>query len=352
MNADRTAFRDAQHVRDWSVSHGSGFWVGRSRALKFWTWSLHLVLPVCYDPVPPNLTLVDVGAGIHGLQRELMTTNRLHSDDSDALLFLWTFHDNATVYAYEANADKSKELTLAAAARHTTSAYAAHLHVRTQAVGKTQREVVFERCGYISNYQVAADWAPPASVCKHTDRVWQTTLDDDFPPEDKHGPFILYVKVDVEAGTPDALAGMTTRLEVHHTPLVSVEYAYQWSPEFYKRAAVPLEARANLAHSLDATQRWLDALGYDVFLLHAQGSGRVVTLVPVTGRFWHPDMEVCANRSLFYGNWGSWCWNDILVVSRAPQHACVREWMYTHFVGAPAADRADRAERRSTLRVL
>ena len=78
MNADRTAFRDAQHVRDWSVSHGSGFWVGRSRALKFWTWNLHLVLPVCYDPVPPNLTLVDVGAGIHGLQRA-------HDDEPTAL---------------------------------------------------------------------------------------------------------------------------------------------------------------------------------------------------------------------------------------------------------------------------
>ena len=345
MNSHRIPFRDAQHVRDWSVAHGPGFWVGASRALKFWTWHLHLVLPVCYDPVPPSLTLVDVGAGIHGMQREAMTTNRIYSDDSDALLFLWTFHHNATVYAYEANADKSKELTLAAAARHTTSAYASHLHVRTQAVGKAQREVAFERCGYSSNFQVAADWAPPASLCKHTDRVWQTTLDDDFPPEDKRGPFILYVKIDVEAGTPDALAGMTTRLETHHTPLVSVEYAFQWSPEFYKRTAVPFEARGALAHSLDATQRWLDALGYDTFLLHAQDRGLVVTLVPVMGRFWHSDMEICANRSLFYGNWGSWCWNDLLIVSRAPEHACVREWMHTHFVGAPAGGGKGRWDR-------
>lgn len=346
MDAHRTPFRDAQHVKEWSVRHGSGFWVGNSRALKFWTWYLRLVLPVCYNPAPPNLALVDVGAGIHGMQKDTMTANRIYSDDSDALLFLWTFRHNASVVAYEANADKSKELTLAAAARPTTSAYAAHLHVRTQAVGKDQREVAFERCGYPSNFQVAADWAPPASLCKRTDRVWQTTLDDDFPPEDRNGPFILYVKIDIEAGTLDALVGMAMRLKAHATPLVSLEYAFQWSPEFYKRAVVPLEARGDLVHSLNTTQRWLDALGYDVFLLHGKGSGKVVTLVPVTGRFWHSDMEVCANRSLFYGNWGSWCWNDLLIVSRAPQHECVREWMRTYFVGAPAEARRALVRRR------
>ena len=336
MDRQRTPFRDAQHVRDWSVKRGSGFWVGRSRGLKFFTWFLNLVLPVCFSPVPSNLALVDVGAAIHGLAKAAMTANRIHSDDSDALMFLWTFHHNATVWAYEANAEKADELKLAAHMRPTTSAYASHLNVRTLAVGRTAGEVLLHKCGYPSTFDVFSLELDPAQrrrPCAHTVRVPQTTLDNEFPVDRPGAEFLLYVKIDVEGATLDALAGMSKRLAAHATPLVSVEYALSWSPEFNRRAAVPYEARGALQNSLDGFQRRYDLMGYDTFLLHAEGSGKVVTLVPVTGKFWHADMEVCANRSLFYGSWGSWCWNDLLLVSRDAKHACVHGWIREHFVG-------------------
>ena len=334
LDFERAPFRDAQHVRQWSVTHGSGFWVGKSRGLKFWTWYLPYVLPVCFSPTPSNLALVDVGAGIHGLAKSAMTANRIHSDDSDALMFLWTFHHNATVFAYEANVKKADELKLAARARHTTSMYASHLDVRALAVGKDIREVLLEKCGYPSTYDVTPlESGEPRRKCKNTDRVWQTTMDYEFPVTRRDAYFILYIKIDVEGATLDALEGMSERLAAHATPLVSVEYALSWSPEFNRRAAVPYEARGALQNSLDGFQKRYGAMGYDVFLLHAEGSGKVVTLVPVTGRFWSPDMEICANRSLFYGGWGSWCWNDLLLVSRDAKHACVRQWIRKHFVG-------------------
>jgi len=338
LDWERTPFRDAQHVRDWSVKRGMGFWVGKSRALKFFTWYLNFVLPACFSPIPGNLALVDVGAGIHALGKSAMTANRIHSDDSDSLMFLWTFHHNASVFAYEANAQKADELKMAARARPTTSAYASHLDVRTLAVGSTIREVLLEKCGYPSTFDVKPlESDQTRRKCKSSDRVWQTTLDSEFPVTRRDAWFILYVKIDVEGATLDALSGMQDRLAAHATPLISVEYALAWSPEFRWRAAVPHEARSALQDSLDGFQRRHDALGYDTFLVHAEGSGKVVTLVPVTGRFWSPDMEVCANRSLFYGNFGAWCWNDVLLVSRDAKHACVRQWVHKHFVGVVAS---------------
>ena len=336
MDRQRTPFRDAQHVRDWSVKRGIGFWVGKSRGLKFFTWFLNYVLPACFSPVPGNLALVDVGAGIHGLGKSAMIANRIHSDDSDALMFLWTFHHNATVWAFEANAEKADELKLASYARHTTREYASHLNVRTLAVGRTVGEVLLHKCGYPSTFDVFSLELDPAErrrPCTHTVRVHQTTLDSEFPVDQPGAEFILYVKIDVEGATLDALAGMSKRLAAHATPLVSVEYALSWSPEFGRRAAVPYEARGALQNSLDGFQRRYDLMGYDTFLVHAEGSGKVVTLVPVSGKFWHPDLEICANRSLFYGNWGAWCWNDALLVSRDAKHACVRRWVWEHFVG-------------------
>ena len=319
-------WRDAEHVRNWSVAHGSGFWVGRSRALKFFTWRLHALVPLCLPGIA-NLTLIDVGAAIHNLAKEAMTTERIHSDDSDALMYLWTFHHAATVHAYEANAAKADELGLAARSRPTTRAYASHLHVHNVAVGARTGYVTFKHCGHPATYEVGE----PAGGCTNTHRIWQTTLDSSFPPLAPNAPFILYVKIDIEGGTLDALKGMTERLEAHATPLVSVEYALTWDAEYWRRGPVPADKRRTLNNTLEKTQRWLDEMGYDVYLLHAEGSGRTVTAVPVHGRFWHPDMEICFNRALFYGNWGSWCWNDLLVVSRYPEHRCVRDWVVGKF---------------------
>jgi hypothetical protein len=54
--------------------------------------------------------------------------------------------------------------------------------------------------------------------------------------------------------------------------------------------------------------------GHDTYLINAAPSQ--VVLVPVHGAFWHDGLEICANRERSYGNWGQWCWNDVLVVRR------------------------------------
>lgn len=291
-------------------------------ALKFWTLTLHKLVPLCIATTTKNLTLVDVGAGIHNMARFAMNATGIHADDSDALLLLSTFHHSANVVAFEANDDKAVELVRAAGSRTTTKRYADHLDVRTNAVGAKTREVELRRCYHPGNYEVGIP-GEEQSRCRRTSRVWQTTLDVALPPES--GPFVLYVKIDVEGGTVAALTGMRRRLRSHATPLVSVEYAYQWDRLFTLRRAVAVHERPHLRNSLKAVQTDMDSLGYDTYLMHRQ-RGRV-TAVPVFGRLWDDAMEICANRSRFYGSWGAWCWNDLLIVSRHQRHACIRRWV-------------------------
>ena len=41
-----------------------------------------------------------------------------------------------------------------------------------------------------------------------------------------------------------------------------------------------------------------------------------VSLVPVSGDFWHAEREICFDRKRVYGS-SHHCWNDLLLVRRA-----------------------------------
>ena len=60
----------------------------------------------------------------------------------------------------------------------------------------------------------------------------------------------------------------------------------------------------------------MSTYGYDTYLINSRGKGTGVVLIPVYGRFWHDEFEVCFHRDKVYGSYGQWCWNDVLVVLR------------------------------------
>ena len=124
----------------------------------------------------------------------------------------------------------------------------------------------------------------------------------------------------------DGMQDLLSRLAV---PLLSFEYAVGWHKHFgLPRALTPAERAEAHERSLHAFQRRLGELGYDTYLINAgDGDGSTgVVLVPVSGGFWHDDLEVCANRSRFYGSNGQWCWNDLLVVRRCDP--CLRHLLF------------------------
>jgi hypothetical protein len=151
---------------------------------------------------------------------------------------------------------------------------------------------------------------------------------------------ILYVKVDVEGGELQVVNGMQRLLRERRVELASFEYAVNWHPLFSRDGALTPGERvlrlrnASLAHF----QQTLYAHGYHTYLIHAaparwmgetqrrtlnrSKNEPVITLLPVYGRFWHPEFEICADRKRFYKHLGH-CWNDLLVVRRGS--GCVKQ---------------------------
>tara|TARA_B110001452_G_scaffold266924_1_gene275096 strand:+ start:918 stop:1385 length:468 start_codon:yes stop_codon:yes gene_type:complete len=119
-------------------------------------------------------------------------------------------------------------------------------------------------------------------------------------------------------------------------------YAAAWDWRRFNNAPreTPLPSAPTNA-SLWRFQLHMASYGYDTYLLHAvkaRGAaaaaapdrlppnasrnplaatlarGARLTLVPVSGAFWRPELELCAHRHDFYSGF---CWNDILVARRA-----------------------------------
>ena len=97
--------RCREEVRDWAGRHGLGF-LPRNLGLKRLTLALSALLQCSTGPP----VLVDVGAGIHGMARMTLTSDRLREDDSDSLWLLKAFRGQAQVHAFEPNAAKAAEL--------------------------------------------------------------------------------------------------------------------------------------------------------------------------------------------------------------------------------------------------
>ena len=240
-------------------------------------------------------------------------------------MYLWTFHHAATVHAYEANAAKADELGSAARSpprrgrgRHRTCTH-------NVAVGARTGYVTFKPGGHLSNYAAPGE---PAGGSPNTRRIWQTTLDGS-PRGRRRRPTrpssCAYVKIDIEGGTLDALKGMTERLEAHATELVSVEYARRrGTPRSRSRAGAGGQAAHAQQHAReDAALARRD--GRDVYLLHAEGSGRPSRPCPCTAASGarHGDL-LQPGAVLRQPGVVSSHWNDLLVDARGrPERRCV-----------------------------
>lgn len=285
----------------------------------------------CLPNKKEDVLLVDVGAGIHGLEKRwVMSAEHLHEDDSDSLWMLSSFKQKAHVHAFESNPEKAEELRQAARSRPATRSSASRLTVHAMGVGSRRGYSYVAQCGRPNTWTTRSTLRDvegrnaslePRKRCKTGARIKQIDLDT-FSNE--AGMLPLYVKVDVEGGEWSVLRGMMQLLRVGRPLVASFEYAVNWHPHFRlrKKLTVP-ERKEAYARSLQRFQKKLSTLHYDTYLILG---GTTVSLVPVYGDFWRDEVEICANRALYYGSYGQWCWNDLLIVYRCNE--CVRTTLF------------------------
>ena len=325
-------------LHDWARREGAGFWVGNGLALKRFTIELPK-LHRCLPPATSSTPLVDVGAGIHGLNRFALTAQRLHADDSDSLWMLSSWKGRAEVHAFEANPYKAKELVMAARARPMTTNYSANYTVHAMGVGAKST------AGHVSMCSAANTWAVRAqgegARCRDGASINITSLDDFF----RLRPPPLYVKIDVEGGEWDVLTGMRGLLERQQVELLSVEYAQGWDVPMFKSARhkkLDAATQDNMTHTLAQFQRKMFGLGYDTYLFHTstlRNLSNAISLFPVYGDFWRRELEICAHPKDFYP--GRWCWNDLLVIKRTSK--CIKQVIFDDILPATVQHRRQKA---------
>jgi len=126
-------------------------------------------------------------------------------------------------------------------------------------------------------------------------------------------------------------------------PFILLEYGDKMSPAiwdgmkrlFSDAAAAPTPQQME-GSSLYSLQTWASGIGYDTYLVGATGKRAV--LVPVTGRLWRDEYEVCrdkkqkfsangriwTNFSAWNPQWSAVCWYDVALVLRKPRVAELR----------------------------
>jgi len=325
-------------VRTWALSHGTGF-LSRRLGLKRLTVALPLLLRCV--PAEQTVRIVDVGAAIHGLAYPWnMKATGLRDDDSDSLWLIGGFGRRAHVHAFEPNPDKAEELRQAATQRPYTSSFSGQLTVHSSGVGAAVTSARLVQCGNnsLSFNNMRLEMGVVGSACQgkpalHAVVTNATSLDAFAYGGRVASPDLLYVKVDVEGGEWEVLRGMHRLLSEGRVSVASFEYAEAWHPLFsLRRPLSRAEVAQARATSLRALQERMGEYGYDTYLINAAPS-RVV-LVPVHGHFWHDDLEICANRERYYGSWGQWCWNDVLVVKRG---SCAKHVLFEEILPATGA---------------
>jgi FkbM family methyltransferase len=292
--------------------------------LKRITLHLHHLLR-CVESDDAPVIVVDVGAGIHNIAPEwAYTTERLHPDDSDALWLLSRFGSRAAVHAFEMSELAVEQLRRAAATRNMTRHLAHHLVIHHAGVGRRQHQLRIATCGPRNRWALASSAGAARDQgysCGRGDLVNVTSLDAFSARLGGISP--LYIKVDVEGGEWDVLDGMAELLSSQRTELMSFEYATGWDRAFKRPVMHSIdEWRRRVPHTLFAFQERLSGWGYDTYLINAPRSGRI-SLVPLTGRFWQDELEICYNRTRYYRQH---CWNDLIVVRR--RSTCVRRVLF------------------------
>ena len=325
-------------IHTWALRNGRGFWVGKvgrtGMGLKLLTMQLHRML-TCRTSASPVL-LVDVGAGIHNLSPQwAYSTSRLHPDDSDSLWLLKTFKKHARVHAFDVSSQSVEQLRRAARERPMTQQLAGQLTVHHLGVGAEVSNSHVAQCGMANTWSLAS--RPATERCGKGENVNVTTLDT-FAAE--HGD-PLYVKIDTEGSEFDVLQGMSGLLREQRVAMVSFEYAFGWD-RHYESIAVTADQRPSIKRTLFRFQAILSEWGYDTYLINAPRSG-YIALVPVYGQFWHPDWEICFNRTKFYG--AAHCWNDLIAVRRC--NACEKNVLLNEIL--PAAGHGRNKTMRGNL---
>ncbi len=152
-----------REVERFVLKRGAGFWVGKGNALKRLTYYLPRVLLDCHQS-EERMVVVDVGAGIHSLTpSQMLTTNGMHPDDSDALLLLAGLRNaTAEVHAFESNPLKAHELAAVGARRPTTAPYAHKLTVHASGVGRRTHSSRVAMCGNQNHVRRTQNRAPCA----------------------------------------------------------------------------------------------------------------------------------------------------------------------------------------------
>lgn len=139
------------------------------------------------------------------------------------------------------------------------------------------------------------------------------------------------------------LRGGMEAISAGRVPVILLEYGDKMSPaiwdgmkrHFSDAAAAPTPQLME-GSSLYSLQTWASGIGYDTYLIGATGKRAI--LVPVTGRLWRDEYEVCRDKkqkfstngrtwmnfSAWNPQWSAVCWYDVALVLRKPRVAELR----------------------------
>jgi FkbM family methyltransferase len=138
---------------------------------------------------------------------------------------------------------------------------------------------------------------------------------------------INFLKVDVEGHELKAIKGCMRLLSLGRVDVLTFEYGDKWNQEIKDSVSTGAGPQDELTHvpqepSLFSAISLLYDTGMDVFYI---GDG---FLVPVSGPWWTPTLQICLFTHLFPGIQGS-CWMDLIAIRRNWQGRTefVKKWV-------------------------
>ena len=173
--------------------------------------------------------------------------------------------------------------------------------------------------------------------------VKTATIDSELRRRGLANREVLILKVDVEGHEMSVLRGATKAIAAGRVPIILLEYGDKMSPAIwdgmktrFKSVPAAPTPQEMVGPSLYSLQRWGNEMGYDTFLLGAVG--RKPVMVPLTGRLWRNEYEVCRDKSQKWSNngkqwrnfsawnpeWSAVCWYDVALVLRQPHSPTLR----------------------------
>ena len=247
----------------WATEHRQNFIVGGGNDPSLGLKRIHrTILPRVLQTLLRSArpcVLIDVGAASYGVKEGY--------DYSDSLIFLSLFQARCSVHAFDLGESNLQEL-------QRSSGHHSSLHTHRLALSDNAGQSSIRTPGGLSMGNL---WsiAPDPSLHGRAGLIPTTTLD--IFAEQNNIPHVAYLKVDVQGSEPQVAKGMTNLLTQRRLALGSFEYSQHWGAQ----------------ESLQKFQSWLREHGYATYLVAADPKRRGTFLVPVSGRFWRRDLEMC-----------------------------------------------------------